>query len=111
MIVLGMHPEKAAEVAGVGRTKIFIEIREGRLEARKVGRRTIITPDALAKWIELLPKRVATPLEPRDIADRATRDVPRESIADRATLPARDVRKPRAPNKPAGRPTSDMGAK
>jgi excisionase family DNA binding protein len=47
---------EAAKVAGVGRTLLFEEIRKGRLIARKVGRRTIITTDELDNWLHSLPK-------------------------------------------------------
>jgi excisionase family DNA binding protein len=48
---------EAAKAAGVGRTTFFEEIRRGRITARKVGRRTIITIDALEAWLDSLPKR------------------------------------------------------
>lgn len=51
----GLSVDEAAKVAGVGRTILFDEIRRGRLTARKVGRRTIITSDALEVWIKSLP--------------------------------------------------------
>jgi excisionase family DNA binding protein len=47
---------EAAKAAGVGRTLLFEEIRKGRLTARKVGRRTIVTIDDLDRWLEALPK-------------------------------------------------------
>jgi len=47
--------EDAAKAAGVGRTLLFEEIRKGRLTARKAGRRTIITLDALDAWLQSLP--------------------------------------------------------
>ena len=48
--------EEAAKAAGVGRTLLFEEIRKGRLTARKVGRRTIVTTDELDNWLHSLPK-------------------------------------------------------
>ena len=50
-------PDEAAHRASVGRTLIFSEIKHGRLEARKAGGRTIITAEALKKWIKSLPVR------------------------------------------------------
>jgi excisionase family DNA binding protein len=47
--------EEAAKAAGVGRTLLFEEIRKGRITARKVGRRTIITTDELDAWLKALP--------------------------------------------------------
>ena len=49
--------ERAAEAAGVGRTLLFEQIRKGRIVARKVGRRTIITTEELERWLHSLPKR------------------------------------------------------
>ena len=39
----------------VGRTKIYEEIGTGRLEARKLGRRTIVTAEAERRWLDSLP--------------------------------------------------------
>ena len=52
--------EQAAKAAGVGRTLLFEEIRKGRITARKVGRRTIITTDDLDAWLKSLPKSTDT---------------------------------------------------
>ena len=46
---------EAAVEAGVARDKVYEAIREGRLEARKWGRRTLITYDALQRFINGLP--------------------------------------------------------
>jgi excisionase family DNA binding protein len=48
--------EQAAEAAGVGRSTIYEEIRDKRLTARKLRRRTIITGDDLLTWLQGLPK-------------------------------------------------------
>lgn len=48
---------EVAKAAGVGRTTVFEEIRHGRLVARKMGRRTIITADELDAWLKSLPPR------------------------------------------------------
>jgi hypothetical protein len=53
---LGMSPGEAAKVAGIGCTLLKREIRNKRLIARKVGRRTVITIDDLAAWLAGLPK-------------------------------------------------------
>ena len=53
---LGMSPEEAAKVAGVGRTLIFAEIRSGRLVAHKCGRRTIVRQTDIDGWLANLPK-------------------------------------------------------
>jgi excisionase family DNA binding protein len=41
---------------GIGRTTAYEEIRTGRLEAVKVGRRTLITEQAAQDWLSSLPK-------------------------------------------------------
>ena len=41
---------------GIGRSTIYDEIRTGRLEAVKVGRRTLITEQAGQDWLRSLPK-------------------------------------------------------
>jgi len=46
---------EAAVEAGIGRDSIYQAIRDGRLEARKLGRRTIITYDALQAFLSGLP--------------------------------------------------------
>jgi hypothetical protein len=41
--------------SGIGRSKFYKEVAEGRLRLRKVGRKSVVTvPDALA-WLENLP--------------------------------------------------------
>jgi excisionase family DNA binding protein len=40
---------------GVGRTTAYGEINSGRLRARKIGKRTVITDDDAEHWLEDLP--------------------------------------------------------
>jgi excisionase family DNA binding protein len=47
--------DEFAKSAGVGRDKIYDEIRAGRLKAKKAGRRTIITAAAARAYIDNLP--------------------------------------------------------
>ncbi len=51
--------DQIVELVPIGRTSIFAEIKSGRLEARKIGKRTIITAQALRTYLENLPKREA----------------------------------------------------
>lgn len=51
----------AARIMGVSRSTVFAEIADGRLEARKVGRKTLITRDAIANWLSNLPVRSVRP--------------------------------------------------
>ena len=46
---------EACRLTGIGRTKLYDEIREGRLKARKLGSRTLILADDLAAWLQNLP--------------------------------------------------------
>jgi hypothetical protein len=48
--------ERFAEKNAISRAQAFIEIASGRLIARKVGSRTIITQEDAAKWRRSLPK-------------------------------------------------------
>ena len=41
---------------GVGRTKIYEEIKAGRLIARKLGSRTLIALSDVEKWLKALPQ-------------------------------------------------------
>ena len=52
---LAFSVDEAALRAGVGRDKIYAAVKEGKLEARKAGRRTLVTADALRRFIDNLP--------------------------------------------------------
>jgi excisionase family DNA binding protein len=52
---MAMSVAEAADEAGIGRDGIYAAIREGRLEARKWGRRTLITHEALQHFLNALP--------------------------------------------------------
>jgi excisionase family DNA binding protein len=58
---MAMNVAEAAAEAGVGRDSIYEGIRAGTLEARKLGRRTIITRDALQRFLETLPALKLSP--------------------------------------------------
>jgi len=40
---------------GPGRTKVYEELKSGRLRGRKIGKRTIITEDEAEEWLQCLP--------------------------------------------------------
>ena len=52
--ILYSIPEASAALS-LGRTKIYTEIKEGRLRALKSGRRTLITAEAIQEYIASLP--------------------------------------------------------
>ncbi|MER8567552.1 hypothetical protein NKH85_16340 [Mesorhizobium sp. M0924] len=49
--------EKAAELSCLGRTRLFMAIKDGHLRARKFGRRTVILPADLQAFLSSLPVR------------------------------------------------------
>jgi excisionase family DNA binding protein len=50
-----MGIEEFCDRYGLGRTRAYEEIKSGRLPARKVGRRTLITHDDAEDWLRRLP--------------------------------------------------------
>ena len=54
-MAVGLTVLEAARSAGVGRSTIYEELASGRLKAKKLGRRTIITEQAVAEWMAGLP--------------------------------------------------------
>jgi excisionase family DNA binding protein len=52
---MAYSPDEFAKLAGVGRDSVYKAIREGKLEARKFGRRTLITSEAGRRFLESLP--------------------------------------------------------
>lgn len=52
--------EQFCKWAGIGRSLTYKEIESGRLTARKVGRRTIITMSAALAWLDALPESGST---------------------------------------------------
>jgi excisionase family DNA binding protein len=57
---IAYSPEEASKLVSTGRTKIFQEIKDGRLKARKIGRKTIILDDDLREYARNLPEREIT---------------------------------------------------
>lgn len=48
--------KESSVLLGVGVTKVYSEIKSGRLRAQKFGRRTLITAEALSQWLNSLPQ-------------------------------------------------------
>jgi excisionase family DNA binding protein len=53
---LAYTPEEAAAATGLGRTSIFEAMRDGRLDRRKAGTRTIIPAESLRAFLAALPR-------------------------------------------------------
>jgi excisionase family DNA binding protein len=51
----GLSIGEACRIAGIGRTKIYEAIADGKLKARKYGKRTIILRDDLNGFLAALP--------------------------------------------------------
>ncbi|WP_432015215.1 helix-turn-helix domain-containing protein [Streptomyces cucumeris] len=50
------RPEEAAAALGIGRSLIYEEIRLGRLQTVRIGRRRLVPPEYVAQYIELLKR-------------------------------------------------------
>jgi excisionase family DNA binding protein len=59
-IKLALSIEEAATAVSIGRTLIFEEIRNERLIARKIGRRTVILKADLDAWLKSRPNTKAS---------------------------------------------------
>lgn len=53
---------------GIGRSKLYAEIKAGRLRPRKIGKRTIFLAKDVEDYLESLPASDASPA-PRQISD------------------------------------------
>jgi len=51
----GLSISEACDIAGIGRTKIYEAISEGRLKARKLGKRTLVLRTDLQAFLADLP--------------------------------------------------------
>jgi excisionase family DNA binding protein len=49
--ILGYSLDEVAEIVGVCRQTIYREIQRDRLATYKVGRRRLVSPDALRQWL------------------------------------------------------------
>jgi excisionase family DNA binding protein len=50
------RPEEAAIVLRIGRSMVYEEIRLGRLQTVRIGRRRLVPPDYIAQYVELLKR-------------------------------------------------------
>src|SRR6202007_2868403 len=51
-----------SRVYGLGRTKVYEELKSGRLRGRKIGKRTIIAEDDAEDWLRRLPLITTEPV-------------------------------------------------
>jgi hypothetical protein len=52
--------DHVCEVIRSGKTKVYEEINEGRLKARKIGRKTVVLGNDLREYLEALPPMVVS---------------------------------------------------
>lgn len=50
---------EAAQIAGVGRSLLYTEIKAGRLPVKKAGRRSLVCDADLKAWLASLPGKIA----------------------------------------------------
>ncbi|MET7823163.1 MULTISPECIES: helix-turn-helix domain-containing protein [Streptomyces] len=50
------RPEEAASVLRIGRSMVYEEIRLGRLQTVRIGRRRLVPPEYIAQYVELLKR-------------------------------------------------------
>ena len=55
MTQLALTIEDAVKTSGLARSRLYILLAEGKIEARKAGRRTLIVGDSLRRYLESLP--------------------------------------------------------
>lgn len=48
---------EAAERLGIGQRQVWEELRAGRLKAKKIGRRTLVSDKEIGRYIRTLPER------------------------------------------------------
>ncbi len=53
-----VSPKEACAQIGCGITFLYQEIAAGRLEAKKIGRKTMVPSEGIARYIEKLPRAV-----------------------------------------------------
>jgi excisionase family DNA binding protein len=62
ILLLAVTPERAAELTGTSRTRIFRAIKDKEITAHKDGERTtLIEASELARWVRSMPTRGRVP--------------------------------------------------
>lgn len=60
---LAYSVDEAAALAGIGRDAVYGAVRAGKLTAKKLGKRTLITSAALAQFLDSLPPLTLPPAD------------------------------------------------
>jgi len=58
---IALTVDEFCKAAGIGRTRAYAEIADGRLRPLKCGRRTLIPASELEAWLRRLPEVAAPP--------------------------------------------------
>ena len=58
---LSATPERAAELTGFSKTRIFTAIKQKQITARKDGKATVIEATELMRWLHSMPTRGRAP--------------------------------------------------
>jgi len=56
---VGLSIEETIKATGLGRSSLYKEIAAGRLKSYKVGRRRLVSPEALKQWAQAAESRAA----------------------------------------------------
>ena len=64
---------EACGLLSVGRTTLYSAIKKGDLKTCKVGRRTLISAEALQLWLETLPTSLGVASQPSNDNQRGSR--------------------------------------
>jgi excisionase family DNA binding protein len=54
-VALALTIKQACTISNVGRSKLYVAIQQGSLRARKLGKKTLILPADLERWLADLP--------------------------------------------------------
>ncbi|MFF7171705.1 helix-turn-helix domain-containing protein [Streptomyces pseudovenezuelae] len=54
------RPEEVAKALSIGRSMVYEEIRLGRLQTVRIGRRRLVPPEYIARYVELLKHEAET---------------------------------------------------
>ena len=51
MTPLALSIDEAAKMLSIGKTKLYAELSAGRLEGKKLGKRTLVTRESIENWL------------------------------------------------------------